>query len=48
VKTRDSDRLYLTLNKLALNGIEMESVAPADDDVLSVYEYLIGNEEAIR
>jgi len=48
VKTRDSDRLYLTLNELALNGIEMESVAPADDDVLSVYEYLIGNEEAIR
>lgn len=48
VKTRDPDRFYLTLNELALNGIEMESVAPTDDDVLSVYEYLIGNEEAIR
>jgi ABC-2 type transport system ATP-binding protein len=48
VKTRDPDRFYLTLNELALNGIEMESVAPADDDVLSVYEYLIGNDEAIR
>jgi ABC-2 type transport system ATP-binding protein len=27
------------------NGIDIESVAPADDDVLSVYEYLIGTEE---
>jgi hypothetical protein len=30
------------------NGIEIESIAPADDDVLSVYEYLIGNEEVVR
>ena len=29
------------------NGIEIESVAPADDDVLSVYEYLIGNDEVV-
>jgi len=36
------------LNQLAMNGIDIESVAPADDDVLSVYEYLIGNEEAVR
>lgn len=48
VKTRDSDHFYLALNQLALNGIEIESVAPADDDVLSVYEYLIGNEEVVR
>ncbi len=48
LKTRDADRFYLALNQLALNGIEIESVAPADDDVLSVYEYLIGNEEAVR
>ena len=48
VKTRDPDRFYLALNDLALNGIDIESVAPADDDVLSVYGYLIGNEEVIR
>jgi len=48
LKTRDADRFYLALNELALNGIEIESIAPADDDVLSVYEYLIGNEEAVR
>jgi ABC-2 type transport system ATP-binding protein len=47
-KTRDPDRLYLALNDLAIGGIEIESVAPADDDVLSVYEYLIGTEEVIR
>jgi ABC-2 type transport system ATP-binding protein len=48
LKTRDADRFYLALNDLALNGIEIESIAPADDDVLSVYEYLIGNEEVVR
>jgi ABC-2 type transport system ATP-binding protein len=36
------------LNRIALNGIEIESVAPADDDVNSVYEYLIGNDEVVR
>ena len=48
LKTRDADRFYLALNQLALNGIQVESIAPADDDVLSVYEYLIGSEEVIR
>jgi ABC-2 type transport system ATP-binding protein len=48
IKTRDADRFYLALNQFALNGIEIESIAPADDDVLSVYEYLIGNEEVVR
>lgn len=48
LKTRDADRFYLAMNQLALNGIEIESLAPADDDVLSVYEYLIGSEEAVR
>jgi ABC-2 type transport system ATP-binding protein len=48
LKTCDADRFYLALNELALNGIEIESIAPADDDVLSVYEYLIGNEEVVR
>ena len=48
LKTRDADRFYLAMNQLALDGLQIESIAPADDDVLSVYEYLIGNEEVIR
>jgi len=48
LKTRDADRFYLALNELALDGIEIESIAPADDDALSVYEYLIGSEEVVR
>jgi ABC-2 type transport system ATP-binding protein len=48
IKTRDADRFYLMLNHIAVDGIGIESVAPADDDVNSVYEYLIGNEEAVR
>ena len=48
IKTKDADRFYLMLNHIALNGIEIESVAPADDDVNSVYEYLIGNDEVTR
>ena len=48
VKTRDADRFYLLLNRIAQNGIDIESVAPADDDVLSVYEYLIGTEEPAK
>jgi len=48
LKTRDADRFYLALNEIASNGIQIEAVAPADDDVLSVYEYLIGNDEVVR
>jgi ABC-2 type transport system ATP-binding protein len=48
IKTKDADRFYLMLNHIALNGIEIESVAPADDDVNSVYEYLIGNDEVAQ
>jgi ABC-2 type transport system ATP-binding protein len=48
IKTRDADRFYLMLNHIALNGVEIESVAPADDDVNSVYEYLIGAEDVAR
>jgi ABC-2 type transport system ATP-binding protein len=48
VKTRDADSFYLKLNEMAVNGIDIESIAPADDDVLSVYEYLIGSEEVAR
>jgi len=42
VRTRDPERFYLLLNRLVVDGVDLESVAPADDDVHSVYEYLIG------
>jgi ABC-2 type transport system ATP-binding protein len=48
VKTRDADSFYRALNHLALDGIGIESVAPADDNVNSLYEYLIGGEESTR
>ncbi len=45
VRTRDADGFYLLLNRIILEqGLEVESVAPADDDVNSVYQYLIGGE----
>ena len=45
VRTRDADSLYLLLNRVVMEtGLEVESVAPADDDVNSVYQYLIGRE----
>lgn len=48
LKTRDAGRFYLAMNKLAMDGFEVENVAPVDDDVNSLYEYLIGNEEPAR
>src|SRR6266542_2285688 len=45
VKTRNPDRFYLLLNEIVAQGdIEVESVAPVDDDLSAVYEYLIGSE----
>jgi ABC-2 type transport system ATP-binding protein len=44
VRTRDPERFYLLLNRLVVGGVDLESVAPADDDVHSVYEYLIGTD----
>jgi len=46
VQTRDADRFYRQLNHLALGNIRIEGVAPADDNVNSVYQYLVGSEEA--
>ena len=43
LRTRDADNFYLMLNRIVLeSGLEVESIAPADDDVNSVYQYLIG------
>jgi ABC-2 type transport system ATP-binding protein len=45
IRTRDADSFYLMLNRVVLEaGLEVESVAPADEDVHSVYQYLIGPE----
>src|ERR1039458_6164174 len=45
LRTTDADSFYLLLNHVVLeSGLEVESVAPADDDVNSVYQYLIGAE----
>jgi ABC-2 type transport system ATP-binding protein len=45
VKTRNPDRFYLLLNEIVAQGdIEVESVAPVDDDLSAVYEYLIGSD----
>src|SRR5215467_14058143 len=45
LRTKDADSFYLLLNRVILDsGLEVESVAPADDDVNSVYQYLIGGD----
>ncbi len=43
VATRDPELFYRLLQELVVEGtIDVQSVTPADDDVHSVYEYLIG------
>ena len=43
VKTRDADRFYLMLNRAVAEGdVSVESIAPVDDDLSAVYQYLIG------
>jgi ABC-2 type transport system ATP-binding protein len=45
VRTCDIERFYLLLNQIVLSGdVELEAVAPADDDVNSIYQYLIGSD----
>jgi len=43
VKTRDADRFYLMLNRAVAEGdVSIEAIAPVDDDLSAVYQYLIG------
>ena len=43
IKTRDADRFYLMLNRAVAEGkVSVESIAPVDDDLSAVYQYLIG------
>ena len=45
VKTREPDRFYLLLNEIVAQGeVNVESIAPIDDDLSAVYQYLIGSE----
>ncbi|MFN2532512.1 MAG: ABC transporter ATP-binding protein [Pyrinomonadaceae bacterium] len=45
VKTKDSDRFYLLLNRVVADGeVNVESITPVDDDLSAVYQYLIGSE----
>lgn len=42
IKTRDADRFYLLLNRIAAEGrVSIETIAPVDDDLNAVYGYLI-------
>ena len=44
IRTRDAEEFYLLLNKIVSGGlVEVDAVAPADDDVNSIYQYLIGS-----
>ncbi|HKW57035.1 MAG TPA: ABC transporter ATP-binding protein [Candidatus Acidoferrum sp.] len=44
IRTRDAEQFYLLLNKIASGGlVEVDAVAPADEDVNSIYQYLIGS-----
>ena len=45
VKTRRPDDFYLLLNRVVTeHDLRVESVAPADDDLNAVYQYLIGSD----
>jgi ABC-2 type transport system ATP-binding protein len=46
VRTHEPDRVYRAINRAVMDGLEVVSVAPVDDDVNSVYGYLIGGEAA--
>lgn len=47
VRTRDAEKFYLLLNKVVSAGlVEVDAVAPADADVNSIYQYLIGSDGA--
>ncbi len=45
IRTRNADQFYLMLNRIVLDcDLTVEAVSPADDDVYSVYQYLIGTD----
>lgn len=45
LRTADIDEFYRLLNQIAVEGlVKIEAVAPADDDTLAIYQYLIGSD----
>ena len=49
VSTTDADSFYLLLNRVVLEAkLNVESIAPADDDVHAVYRYLVGTEGEVH
>ena len=47
VRTRRPDEFYLLLNRIVADGeVNIESIAPVDDDMNAVYQYLIGSDTA--
>jgi ABC-2 type transport system ATP-binding protein len=47
IKTRDADAFYLLLNNIVVDEkLNVESIAPVDDNLNAVYQYLIGGGEA--
>ena len=45
LRTHDVDQFYTLLNKIVSEGVvQIEAIAPADDDASAIYQYLIGNE----
>lgn len=48
VKTRRPDDFYLSLNGIVTeSGLAVESIAPADDDLSAVYQYLISSDGGV-
>lgn len=46
IRTRDAESFYLLLNQVVLeHRLQIETVAPADEDIQSVYGYLIGGND---
>jgi ABC-2 type transport system ATP-binding protein len=49
VRTRDADAFFTELNRIVLSAdVVVETVAPADESVHAVYDYLIGNDGEAR
>jgi ABC-2 type transport system ATP-binding protein len=45
VRTTDAEEFFLLLNRVVVAGlVEIEAVTPADEDVNSIYQYLIGSD----
>jgi len=45
LRTKDAAGFYRLMNRIAVEeNLTMEGIQPADDDVQSLYDYLIGNE----